>query len=210
MVRASPLPASGFPATAKSQNPFLADLNRVWLTCFHISQEQEERKKRSLFSQQQRTVEDSNMLRSNKDIVCVEPLANYLFSPCTRSESRGCWTESFSAYTLTIYYTVSGKAHLQLWKETPALPTSAAGLAEPVGCRLLICTSESVSLHTRDLRDNEGFVPHVHFLDCTKKPRKLREIALSIFLIDQDVFLNLTVTFFSGYGTGVRFHELDN
>lgn len=28
-------------------------------------------KKRSLFSQQQRTVEDSNMLRSNKDIVCV-------------------------------------------------------------------------------------------------------------------------------------------
>lgn len=45
MVRASPLPASGFPAAAKSQNPFLADLNRVWLTCFHISQEQEERKK---------------------------------------------------------------------------------------------------------------------------------------------------------------------
>lgn len=140
-------------------------------------------KKRSLFSQQQRTVEDSNMLRSNKDIVCVEPLANYLFSPCTRSESRGYWTESFSAYTLTIYYTVSGKAHLQLWKETPALPTSAAGLAEPVGCRLLICTSESVSLHTRDLRDNEGFVPHVHFLDCTKKTRKLREIALSIYFI---------------------------
>lgn len=165
-------PASCFRISAqaaKSPNPFLADLNRVWLTCFHISQEQEERKKRSLFSQQQRTVDDSNMPHSNKDIVCVEPLANYLFSPCTRSECQACWKESFPAYTLTIYYTVSGKAHLQLWKKTPALPTSAVGLAGLVGCRLLICTSESVSLHTRDLRDNEGFVPHVQFLHRTKK-----------------------------------------
>lgn len=167
MVRASPLPASRFriPRSSKIPKSIFSRLKSGLVDLLpHITGARRE-KKRSLFSQQQRTVEDSNMLRSDKDIVCVEPLANYLFSPCTRSQSRGYWTESFAAYTLTIYYTVSGKAHLQLWKETPALPTSAAGLAEPVGCRLLICTSESVW----DLRDNEGFVPHVHFLDCTKK-----------------------------------------
>lgn len=44
-------PASCFriPRSSKIPNPFLADLNRVWLTCFHISQEQEERKKDTSF-----------------------------------------------------------------------------------------------------------------------------------------------------------------
>lgn len=65
-------------------------------------------------------------------------------------------------------------------EETPALPTSAAGLAGPVGCRLLICTSESVRLHTRDLRDNEGFVLHLR-LWFAQKLRKLRKKSQSFF-----------------------------
>lgn len=96
-------------------------------------------------------------------------------------------------------------------EETPALPTSAAGLAGPVGCRLLICTSESVRLHTRDLRDNEGFVLHLRFMDCTKTTQTERKSPLSFFFIDQDFFLNLKqLHFFSGYEKGVCVHELDN
>lgn len=47
-----------------------------------------------------------------------------------------------------MHYMVSAHAHLQLWGD-PTLPTSAAGLTGPVGCRLLICTSECVWSHTR-------------------------------------------------------------
>lgn len=211
MVRASPLLASGFPAAAKSQNPFLADLNRVWLTCFHISQEEGEREGTDL------------SFLSNKEL-WKTPIC------CVLTKTSCVWNRLPIISSLPAHARRAGAAEQRAFQPThwpyitrrvakptcsfggdPALPTSAAGLAGPVGRRLLICTSESVRLHTRDLRDNEGFVLHLRFRDCTKTMQTERKILLFFFsLMDQNVFLSLTVTLFQGYETGVRFHELDN
>lgn len=119
MVRASPLPASGFPAAAKSQNPFFSGLKSGLVDLLpHITGARRAREKISLFSATKNCgrLQYAAFLQRHR---CAEPLANYLLSPCTRLESWSCWTESFSAYTLTIYYTASGKAHLQLWRRPP-------------------------------------------------------------------------------------------
>lgn len=191
MVRASPLRASGFPAAAKSQNPFLADLNRVWLTCFHISQEQEER-------EEKKRKKDLSFL-SNKELwkspiccvltkiscVCGTACQLSLLSLHTLREPGLLNRELFSLHTDHILH---GE-----WQNPPAAlegdlrtgniccGSHLLRLARPLGCRLLICTSESVSLHTRDLRDNEGFVPRVHFLDCTKTTQTERKSPLDFF-----------------------------
>lgn len=206
MVRVSLLPAPGFPAAAKSQNPFLADLNRAWLTCFHISQEQGEGEKRSLFSRQQRNcgrLQYAAFQQRHRARVW-KPLANYLLSPSTRSESWSCWTESFPSLHTDHILRSEWQSPPAALEETPALPTSAAALARPVGCRLLICTSESVRLHTRDLRDNEGFVLHLRIMDFTKTTQTERKNWPKCFP-KPDSYI-----FFPGYETGVRFHERDN